>query len=297
MNPYDVLGVPRDADDDTIRKAFRKAARKYHPDLNKAPGAEARFKAVNAAHDVLSDPEKRKLYDTFGEASTQPGFDPAAGRGFRGNPFAGQGFGGNFQGGQVDLGDLLGSMFGAGGGRARTRKAPEAEITLQLDLLEALRGGDREVTVRDATGGVRALRVPIPAGARDGGKVRLKASGVGGGDLIVHLRVAEHPILRRIGDDLEMDLPITVAEALRGGNIVVPTPGGDVRVTIPPNARAGARLRLRGRGPGREGGAGDLFLVLRVTVPEHSTDAALAAADALEPLYGDVRAGLRTISR
>jgi DnaJ-class molecular chaperone len=290
VNPYDVLGVPRDADDDAIRKAFRKAARKYHPDLNKSPGAEARFKAVNTANEILSDPARRRAYDEFGEASTQAGFDPNAARAFRGG---GRGFQGSFNGGGVDLGDLLGSMFGARGGRVRPQHAPDSEIALTVDLLDALRGAERELTVRDGSGATSTVRVPIPAGARDGGKVRLRGRAPGGGDLVVHLHVAEHAVLRRIGDDLELDVPVTVAEALRGAAIVVPTHDGDVRVTVPAGSKAGARLRLRGRGPKRGDGAGDLFLVLRVAVPETADAAALAAAEALEPAYGDVRSALR----
>ncbi len=296
MNPYEVLGVARDADEDTIRKAYRKLARKFHPDLNKTPGAETRFKQVNTANEILADPEKRRAFDEFGSDSLQAGFDPSRARTFRG-----AGAGGNpFGGGGVDLGDLFGSMFGAGGfrgnsGRGRAQRPADAEATLRLQLVDAIRGGDQEMHLRYEDGRSETIRVPVPQGAAHLAKVRLKGRGPGGCDLVVRLDVAEHPVLRRVGNDLDMDVPVTIAEALRGASIVVPTLDGDVKVNIPAGSRTGAKLRLRGKGvPGRAG-PGDLFLILRPALPDRVDDALLAAADALERGYSDIRASLKFI--
>jgi DnaJ-class molecular chaperone len=305
-DPYTVLGVDRTADADTIRKAYRKLARKYHPDVNKDPNAADRFKEVNAANEILSDPERRKNYDEFGEASTRSGFDADRARSFRGGRGAPGGrswdFGGGNGGAEVDMEDLLGSMFGGGGAGfdRRPRKGPDQQIAIGIDLLTAIRGGERQFTLQRPDGSTEAIRLPIPAGAKDGGKVRLKGQGAPSrtagppGDLIVHLEVADHPLLRRDGDDLEMDLPVTVLEALQGASLTVPTPTGDVRVTVPKGVGTGKRMRLKGRGVQRKGRPGDLYLVVRPVVPVTDDPEAVEAAKALEAAYdGDVRANLR----
>lgn len=297
-NPYSTLGVPRDADHDTIRKAYKKLARKYHPDVNKTEGAEARFKEINAAYDVVGDEDKRKLFDEFGEASTRPGFDAAAARAWsrggqgRGVPF-------DFGGAGVDMEDLIGSLFGAGPGGRRQRRGPDQHVKVSVDFMTTVLGGEREVTLQHPGGRTETVRIPIPAGAKPGGRVRLKGKGSpprGGGpcgDLLVELDVAAHPILQRRGDDLELEVPITVLEAMAGGTVTVPTPTGPVKVTIPKGAENGTRLRIKGRGVQRKGRPGNLMLILRPTVPSTSSDALLEAAEALEEGYPeDVRTNL-----
>jgi len=294
-DPYQVLGVDRKADADTIRKAYRKLARQWHPDVNPSPGASERFKEVNAAHDILSDPDKRRLYDEFGEVSTRPGFDASRARAYsRGRA---RGFDGT---GPIDLDDLLGSIFGGGGFERGPRRGPDQQIDIQVDFMLTVKGGERSVVVRRPDGEVQTLSVPIPAGARDGGKVRLKGQGQpprGGGpcgDLIVRLAVLPHPHLRRLDDDLELEVPITVLEALRGGAITVPTPTGDIRLTVPAGATSGLRLRVKGRGVQRKGRPGDLFVVLRPTVPQSEDPEVVAAAERIERAYAtDPRSDIR----
>lgn len=296
-NPYDVLGVPKDADQDAIRKAYKTLARQYHPDLNKAPGAEERFKEINAAYDAIGDPDKRKLYDEFGDASTRSGFDPNQARAWgRGAP---GGFGPDIDFGDFDPTDIFGSMFG--GGRVnpgrRTRRGRDQQTTVTIDPMLAIKGGEYEFVVQRPDGTREPLKVRIPAGVADGGTLKMKGHGLpppeGGacGDLLLRLRVPPHPFLRRIEDDLEMDVPITVLEALKGSSITVPTPTGDVKVTVPPDSNNGTRLRIRGRGVQKRQ-PGDLYLVLRPTLPK-SNELALNAAEAMNEAYdGDVRAAL-----
>ncbi|MBX2798792.1 MAG: DnaJ domain-containing protein [Myxococcales bacterium] len=294
-DPYRVLGVDRSADTDTIRKAYRKLARQWHPDVNHDAGASERFKEVNAAYDVIGDEEKRRLYDEFGEASTRPGFDAArarawGGRGGRSAPF----------GGGVDVDDLIGSIFGGGGFERGPRRGADQQLELTVDLITVVLGGERTITIRRPDGARDTLDVPIPAGAKNGGKVRLKGQGLpprGGGpcgDLVVRIKVAPHPVLQRDGDHLEIEVPITILEALRGGTITVPTPMGDIRLTVPAGVKSGARLRVKGRGIQRKGAPGDLFVILRPTVPESTDPEVLAAAERIERAYDtDPRATLK----
>ncbi len=289
-DPYQVLGVDRKADADTIRKAYRRLARQWHPDVNDSPEAAERFKEINAANDVLSDDTKRRLWDEFGEVSTRPGFDPSRARQWSRAR-------GGFDGGPIDLDDLLGSIFGGGGGGAAAgfdrgpRRGPDQRIDIQIDFMLTVTGGERPVLVRRPDGEVQTLTVPIPAGANDGGKVRLRGQGLpprGGGpsgDLIVRLTVSPHSHLVRKGDDLELEVPITVLEAIRGGAITVPTPTGDIRLTVPAGATNGMRLRVKGRGVQRKGRPGDLYVVLRPTVPESEDPEVLAAAERIERAY------------
>ncbi len=294
-DPYSVLGVDRRADADTIRKAYRKLARKWHPDINREPGAEERFKEINAANEILGDPEKRRMWDRFGEASTRPGFDASRARSWGGVG----GMGG--RGGDINVEDLLGSFFGGGSGFERgPRRGADQQLDLTVDFLTTVLGGEQSVTIRRPDGRRETLDVPIPAGATDGGKVRLKGQGLpprGGGpcgDLLIRLEVRPHPLLERIGDDLELEVPITVLEAIRGGTITVPTPTGDIRLTVPAGVRSGKRLRVRGRGVQRRGASGDLYVVLRPMVPAVDDPEVLAAAERIELAYEtDPRAALK----
>lgn len=308
-DPYKVLGVAKNADSAAIRKAYKKLARQWHPDVNKEPRAEGKFKEVNAAYDILGDEEKRKLYDEFGDVSTRPGFDASQARAWKhgggGGGFGGFGGGGGFGG--VDMEDLLGSLFGGGGGpqggfagATRPRRGPDQQAEIRVDFLTTVLGGEQAVSLRRPDGSVETLRVPIPPGANDGGRVRLKGQGLpprGGGpcgDLLIQLQVREHPLLKRSGDDLEMEVPLTIKEALVGGSITVPTPTGDVKVTVPKGVRSGTRLRLKDRGVQKKPKPGHLYLILRPVVPESEDPAVVAAAEVLEAAYqADVRAELK----
>ncbi|MEQ1505056.1 MAG: DnaJ C-terminal domain-containing protein [Myxococcota bacterium] len=309
-DPYTVLGVDRGADADTVRKAYRRLAKEWHPDLNKAPRAEERFKEINTAYEIVGDAEKRKLWDEFGEASTKTGFDPARARAFRGGGGGAGGFRGGFDGGGaggIDIEELLGSMFGGadrggmGAGFDRgPRRGVDQTFELTVDFMTTVLGGERVISIRRPDGTSERLTVPIPAGARDGGKVRLRGQGLpprGGGpcgDLVVVLRVLEHPHLRRDENDLELEVPITVSEALRGAAITVPTPTGDVKLTIPAGVTAGTRMRIKGRGVQKRGEPGDLYLVLRPTVPASADPEVLEAAERIERAYAEpVRSKLK----
>lgn len=290
---YDVLGVSPDASHDDIRRAYRKLARQYHPDRN--PGdaaAERRFKEVNAAHEVLSDPEKRKLYDDFGEDALRAGFDAERARAWR--QAGGQGPMGGF-GVDFDMGDIFEELFGGGFRAARAGRTVQSEIT--VDFLTAARGGERELRFADG----RTLTVRIPPGVRDGESLRLRGQGEPGpggpGDLVLTVRVAPHPIFRREGDDLHLVLPVTISEALLGATVEVPTLEGVVKLKVPPGSQSGRRLRLRGKGISRRGRpAGDLYAELSVRVPDAVDDRVLEAAKALDGAYAsDVRAELHRL--
>lgn len=355
---YAVLGVVRTASADEIRKAYRKLARAHHPDVN--PGnreAEERFKAVSEAYDILGDPEKRKLYDEFGMASAQAGFDAAQARAqreqaaeWRRRAREPEGFGhySSFE-------DVFGDIFGGGGESGEARGA-DAESELTIDLLDAVRGLSTDLTIQrqdncavcDGSGADPAsssscpdchgsgrlrvgkgpmaftrvcsrcsgagrvatrpcatcggsgrrvaserLTVHIPAGVDTGSRVRVAGKGgpgAGGGpagDLYIRVTVRPHSLLERRGDDLYMDLPVTVSEAVLGAAIEVPTPDGPVRVKVPAHSQAGRQLRVKGRGVPqlRGGGRGDLYLRLVVHVPDRESAAAADAARALDVAY------------
>lgn len=283
---YAVLGVDRKADADAIRKAYRVLARKHHPDHN--PGdkaAEDRFKEVSEANAVLSDPEKRALYDEFGEASLQAGFDAAATRS------AQRGFGGfehpggfsDDEGYGIAFEDLLGGMFGgrarAGGARSRAWSGDDLEMALELDFLEAALGTTKQISVtrpgRDNKPRVERVTVRIPPGVDDGGRIRVSGKGGEGsgsgmaGDLYARLRIRPHAYFRRDGRDLLLDLPVTVGEAALGARIEIPTLEGRAIVTVPAGCDSGRRLRLRAKGiPDPKGGArGDLYVTVQIRVP------------------------------
>ncbi len=327
-DPYAVLGVPRDADSDAIRKAYKDLAKKYHPDRNQDDESAAdRFKDVNAAYDILKDPEKKDLYDEFGEISLKPGFDAARARAYKNaGGFSGGFPGAGGAGGSVNLDDLLGSLFGQGGGggfgggfggpagggfgggHAGARKGRDVAADLVVDLGQVLRGERIDVAYQapvhfpDGSVGrqTERVKVKVPASVEDGGTIRLRGKGGPGrgggpaGDLLLTIRYGEHPFLRREGRDLFMDVPLTVREALEGARIEVPTPGGPVRVKVPAGTQTGRKLRLKGKGIPAQDGDGDLYLVLRPTPPDTGDAAALEAAAALDAFYGgDVRGDLR----
>jgi len=376
---YSVLGVKKDATTDQVKKAYRKLARKYHPDVN--PGnkeAEEQFKRIAEAHEVLSDSEKRKIYDEFGEEGLKAGFDAETARRYRewqkagGSRSGPVGPGGTFyydfsadQGGQRYSGfeDIFSELFG-GGGRAAPKgpmKGRDIESSLDIDFLTAIKGATTRITIQKentcpecggegriysstesvcktckGTGQVRVAqgpmnfnqtcpecggtgrageicsacrgsgRVPasetidvnIPPGVNDGSKIRLAGKGEPGrqegppGDLFIITRVRPHPIFRRDGDTLSLELPITVGEAMNGAEVVVPTPNGSVHLKIPPGTKSGRRLRLKGKGvPNlKTKNPGDMYVTIRVQVPDTDNPEALNAAKSLDRYYeGDIR--------
>jgi curved DNA-binding protein len=292
-DPYGILGVARDADEDAIRTAYRKLARELHPDVNPDnPAAEDRFKAVTEANSVLSDADKRKAYDEFGEVSFQPGFDVEEARRAR-DAFGGRSGGGGFGGGGPEgmgFEDLLSNIFGhSGAGRGpRPRRGADLEARVELDFMDAARGCEQRFQVTRPTqdGGQRSgsVTVRIPPGVADGGQIRLRGKGgegmAGGpaGDLIARIRVRPHPIFRREGRDILIEASLTVSEAASGTQIEVPSLEGRVTITVPPGTDSGSKLRLRGKGvPHPSGGpAGDFYVVIKICVPKNLDDAARA---------------------
>ena len=385
---YQLLGVSRGASEDEIKKAYRKLARKYHPDVN--PGnkaAEEKFKQVSAAFEVLSNSEKRKLYDEFGEDAAKMGYDPKKAEAFRAYRDAaarggGPGFGGS--GGMpdmegVDLGDLLGDLFrNRAGGTSRVRgmedlfghdepegpsRGEDLHAQVRVSLREAVTGTERSLSITrpgrckkckgsghfgkpetcptcKGSGKIRQGRGPlsmtstcptcggsgkiappcdlcggtgrveetarvtvmIPPGVQTGSQVRVAGQGAAGylggppGDLFLEVQVEPHPLVRREGDDLYVDLPVTVAEAMLGAQVRAPTFTGEVTVTVPPHSQSGRKLRLKGQGvPALRGnGRGDLYFEILIRVPEKATAEVKAAAETLAHAYAhDVRADLR----
>ncbi len=292
---YDALGVSPRASDDEIKKAYRKLARRYHPDVN--PGddsAEQRFKEISAAYEVLSDPDKRRAYDEFGADATKMGFDPEQARAYREWQRQASRTRRPSGGGSMDMDDILSQLFGDQAGVAFRGSDIQAE--LPTDFRSALAGGERSLTFSDG----RSLRVRLPPGVRDGETLRLRGKGAPGrggapaGDLLVTVRVAPDPVFRREGEDLHLTVPITVGEAVRGASVQVPTLDGEVKVTVPPGSQTGQKLRLKGRGVARGGTQGHLYVELRVVAPDGPVDDEVdRALDVLERAYGgDVRAAL-----
>jgi molecular chaperone DnaJ len=366
---YADLGVKRTASADEVKKAYRKLARKYHPDVN--PGnreAEERFKQISFAHDVLSDPAKRKVYDEFGIEGTQAGFDPERAREFKRAQSYGPADAGGARGGfgrYSSFEDIFGDLFGSqGGGAADAQRGPDLEYELEIDLLGAVRGTTVGVALRKPVecpvchgsgtqgegatcpdcqgrgqvkvgtgpvsfnrrcprcgGGGRVdlqpcaecrgagriekterLNVKVPPGVDDGTRIRLAGkggAGIGGappGDLYIVTRVKPHPLLERHGQDLSLNLPLTVGEAIRGATVEVPTPDGPVKLKVPPGSQSGAKLRLRGKGvPAMKGKErGDFYVVLQVQVPPDGTERVREAVSVLEESYArSPRADLR----
>ena len=295
-DPYQVLGVPRDADAAAIRRAYRALAKKHHPDLN--PGdkaAEATFKSVAAAHDLLSDLEKRAAFDR-GEIdaegqtrSERPRYrdfaDGTSGRRYRPAGAASGHPAGGWGASEEELGDIFSTIFGeqAGAGSGSAGYGPirgrDELYGLTVSLLDVVNGATSRLTLPDG----RTLDVKIPVGLEDGQTLRLRQQGSAGsnggaaGDALIQIKVAAHPFFRRDGSDIRLELPVSVPEAVLGARIPVPTPAGPVTMTIPPASDAGATLRLRGRGVPKHGEqeAGDLYLTLRVVIGP--PDAALEA--------------------
>ena len=300
---YEALGVSREATTEEIQQAYRKLARRYHPDVNKDPAAEERFKEINDAYQALSDPKTRARYDRFGPDFRRIPEDydervaAGVGAGFGGAGFGGatagfgsgrggsgqrvrvtRGFGGAGGGG---FDDLFGDLFGAGSAaRGATGPIPGAdqEAELELSAEEAYRGGRRQVTLAGPDG-ARRYTVTIPPGVVDGQRIRLagqggRASGDGqAGDLYLRVRIAPHPRYRLSGRDIHLTLPVSPWEAALGATVPVTTPGGEVKVHVPAGSSSGRRLRLRGEGmPDPRGSPGDLYAEVSVLVPARLSD-------------------------
>ena len=308
LDYYAVLGVARDASADEIKKAYRKLARQFHPDVNKSAGAEARFKEINEANEVLSDSEKRKRYDALG-ANWKSGQDFTPPPGWGGFEGASSGPGGiRFEFGGApggDFSDFFSALFGDLGGAGRTGRgrrggnpfagfggfAPEAEETftsrgqdfeaqLSLTLEELASREPKSITLQvpsvQPNGSVRhqakTFQVRIPPGATDGTRIRLSGQGASGGNLYLNLRLAPHPVFQVHGYDLDQVLPLAPWEAVLGAKVRIPTLEGPATLTIPPGTQGGARLRLAGKGlPDKHGTRGDIFVTIRIAVPDHPT--------------------------
>jgi molecular chaperone DnaJ len=366
---YQILGVERGASHADIRKAYRKLARKYHPDIN--PGnkeAENKFKDVSVAYDVLSDEKKRKLYDEFGEAGLASGFDAEKVRSYQQWRQQSERAGGAYEFNMDDFGDLFGDLGGIFRQGSRAQPGPmrgqDIESSMEIDFLDAVRGFQTAITLQrpvscdtcqgsgtkpgtapttcpecqgtgsksvaqgplqfrqtcprcmgsgklpgdpcatcQGTGRVLrpdTIRVNIPPGADSGKRIRLRGKGEAGvrggpaGDLYIAPRIRPHPILKRSGQDLNMELPITVGEALRGATVEVPTPTGTINVTVPAGAQSGQQLRIRGKGVAAHGQtpAGDLYLRLMVRVPKEKV--AHDVIEKIDQAYADdVRKDIR----
>jgi curved DNA-binding protein len=293
-DPYAALGVSQAADTKEIKKAYRRLASELHPDKNPGKSAEKRFKDVTRAYEVLADAERRKLYDEFGEISLQSGFDAERARaaqnfggfgGFGGGGgravnledlFAG-GAGGAASGG---FGDMLGDLFRRTRGSdstghvaaASALRGRDTKSKVALDFVDAIKGTTLKLTPTSSAG--EAITVRIPPGAKDGSRVRVKGQGGGGqnggppGDLLLTLVVRPHDHFARDGADLLLDLPITIGEAYRGAQVRVPTPDGEVKLTVPAGTQSGDRLRLRKKGVVRKNKKpGDMFVRFLVRYP------------------------------
>ncbi len=380
-NFYDILGASRDADQETIKKAYRKLARKWHPDIN--PGnkeAEQKFKEISRAYDCLGDEKKRKLYDEFGEEGLQAGFDAEKARQYKqwesfqqaGRSQAGQDFG-KYQSYEDIFGDLFGFGAGASGFRqshsgSRTHAAmrgSDIQHDMEIDLISALKGFDTELSMQKmkicsgcngsgihlkskittcpkcggsgrvnvAQGpmhftsacsqcgghgqvgkpcmqcrgsgqviGTEKIKVTIPQGVKEGSKVRVAGKGEPGfnggqpGDLYLLVHIKPHPILKREGDNLYIDVPITVGEVMAGGTITIPTIEGEVQVKVPPKSQSGQTLRLKGKGAvnPKTKKRGDLMVKLIVKVPQTDDREILEAAEKMDRFYrGDIRKDIR----
>jgi len=269
---YKLLGVSRTATADEIRKAYRKLARKYHPDVNKADDAATKFAEVQEAYDTLSDAQKRKMYDQFGSAGPNSG-------GFRGDPRWSQG---NEYSQPVDFSDIFGSAFGGGGGgspfgggQQQASKGQDLARSITVTFMTALKGGTEEIRVSDET-----VSLQIPAGIESGKKLRLKGKGhpgmMGGpaGDMLVTVSVGGHPLYQRSGLDVDMDVDLNIAEAALGTTLTLPLPlGGTVDMTVPAGVSSSSRLRVKGKGCEISGGKnGDFYAVIHIFAPKEIDD-------------------------
>lgn len=282
---YEILGVKKAATEGEIKKAYRDLAKKFHPDKNKGnKDAENRFKEISEAYAVLSDKEKRAQYDRLGAEAFGPGgANPFAGFDF--SQFMGGGGGGRGKrtrrtttggGGSMDFTDIFGDLFGGGGGGGgfTPQEQPEMQAELTIDFRDALLGSTMSLQVNGDS-----MKVKIPEGIGNGQKIRVKR---GSTPLQITVHVRPHPLFERRGDDIHIDLPITVGEAIRGAEVEVPTVYGQSRIRVPAGTQSGRTMRLSGKGVKRKGGAGDQYCRILVHVP---AEAPAEAVDAIEAAY------------
>ncbi|HSA58719.1 MAG TPA: DnaJ C-terminal domain-containing protein [bacterium] len=283
-DPYEILGVARSASQDEIKKSYRRLAKKYHPDVNKGDkAAEEKFKEISQAYEIVGDEEKRKKYDQFGQWAEQGGFDPRH-QPYRTYTWTSGGPGGRGGGAEFDMNDIFENIFGAGfsgarRGRGRAQpewfgeepqEAPAQDVhsTLEIGFEEAVRGTKRRIAIT-RNGHDDRIDVKIPAGIRDGGKIRIPGKGAGRGDLYIQVKVAPHASFWREEDDLYVNVPITVTEAVLGATVRVPTLDGAVNLKIPPGTPSGQKFRFKGKGAPHldHSGQGDQFAVVKIVVP------------------------------
>lgn len=280
---YHTLGVGRTASAEEIRKAYRDLARKYHPDLHPDDeSAKEKFKQVQAAFDVLNDPSKREMYDRYGSSFEGVGAGGGGGSWSGGGPFPG--------GGEIDLESLFGGggfgdMFGrgrAGRGRRRSAQLPGEDINASINIpfRVSIDGGKTDVRI-DRDGKIETISVTIPQGLPDGARMRLRGQGLPGtgggsaGDLLLQVQVEPHPVFHRLGDTLEITLPVSLSEAIEGATVDVPTPWGTIALRIPPGTSSGKKLRAAGMGVHHGNGAkGDLIAEVQIMLPA-SADSAI----------------------
>ena len=304
---YSTLGVTKSATSEEVQKAYRKLARKYHPDLHadssesEQETAKQKFQQVQQAYDILSDPKKRQMYDQLGPGYDQMGGNPFGGQnpfGQRQNPFGGM---------DIDLGQIFGNGGGGGGGfeqifrqmgggpgQARTRapekpKPIEQEIT--VPFATSVKGGEHRVTFQRQSGNTETITVKIPAGIENGKKIRLRGQGAEGhtgrGDLMIIVKVAPHPNYRRKGLNLMVSVPITLGEAVLGAKVELPTPHGTVTLTVPPGTSSGKSLRLKGMGIHAGDKKGDLIAELQMVLPADLSAEDRKLVQQLEMAYQD----------
>ncbi len=281
---YKILGVSKTADKDEIRKSYRKLARKYHPDVSKESDAEARFKEVSEAYEVLNDAKKRAEYDQMDSAGFGNGRNPFGAGGGQG------GYGGHPGGGfdnNSGFGDFFDTFFGgrggagpAGGQQYRQQKPEPQNATIYLDLEDAFEGANKRIRIQ----GGGSVEVKIPKGIEEGKKIRLAGKANNGGDLHLEIKFNAHPKYRLEGKDIYIDLPIAPWEAALGTSVTVPTLNGSIKLTIPAGAKSGNKMRLKGRGlPAKV--AGDQYVVLKMVTPVPTTDEQRALYEQMQELF------------
>jgi len=299
---YDILGVKKNASEEELKKAYRTLAKKFHPDKNKGnKDAENKFKEISEAYAVLSDKEKREQYDRLGsEAFGAGGANPFAGFDF--SQFMGGGGGRARRGGTrgsrtVDFTDIFGDLFGGGGGfEAQPQRGADVESETTIDFRDAVLGTTLDLRFNDG----RTVKVKIPEGVADGQRLRIRGKGepgsMGGppGDLHLLVHVRPHPFFERRGDNIHIELPITIGEATRGGEIEVPTIHGPVRAKIPAGTHGGQTFRLSGKGVKKKNSSGDHYYKVQIHLPRDLSDAT-DAVQKIEAKYRDnPRASLKT---
>ncbi len=298
---YKILGIRRDASQAEIQKAYRELARKHHPDMNPDDkAAKSKFQQIQKAFDVLSDPEKREMYDRYGSSfetygTGGPRAGPTWGAGFAGGP-------GGFHAEDIDFSQFFGERFGeepaggfgdifshfrrtAGQGGRKTaagtpRRGKDILHEVQIPLTTSINGGEVQIAIRRQSGKTETIAVKIPAGIEDGKKIRIRGQGEPGprrgmpGDILITIHVAPHPCFRRQGNHLHVKVPVTLAEAALGAKVDVPTPSGTVSLSIPAGTSSGTRLRVKGHGVAPKGSpAGDLLAEIQIVLPKQLSDA------------------------